>query len=312
MILLGLLSSFMIGLIILPLLSKKNVRQSVSNMINARHLKKEGTPTMGGLIFLIASLLIILLLYIFKKISFNDSIIIILLTYLFYTIIGYIDDYLKVIKKNNNGLSVIKKLILQSIFAIIIFYLYKLNIGNMNLIIKDFKINLGFLYGFLIFFYLVGYSNAVNITDGLDGLAAGLGCICFLTLGIIAIKQNYLISLFCFLQVGTLLGFLIFNFYPAKIFMGDLGSLSIGATLAIVSIILKRELLFLIISLIFIIEILSSFIQIISIKYFHKRIFKKSPLHHHYEEKGYDELSIVKTFYIINIIVNLIALIIEY
>ena len=161
---------------------------------------------------------------------------------------------------------------------------------------------------------LVGSSNAVNITDGLDGLAAGLSAIAFLSYGIIAWNSPYIIgyeeiAIFSFVLVGALLGFLTFNFYPAKIFMGDLGSLSLGATLAAIAIILKSEMSLVIIGFVFIIETISSFLQIISIRYFHKKILLKSPLHHHFEMLSYKETDIIKMFYCAGLFISMVALI---
>ena len=171
------------------------------------------------------------------------------------------------------------------------------------------------MYGFFILFLLVGSSNAVNITDGLDGLCAGLCAISFITYGIIAWNSTYIngyqeIAIFCFILTGSLLGFLFYNFYPAKIFMGDLGSLALGATLAAIAIILKNELSLVLIGFVYIIETLSSLFQILSIKLFNKKIFKKSPLHHHFEELGFVESDIIKIFYTVGLLFSLIALII--
>ena len=199
-------------------------------------------------------------------------------------------------------------------FQIFFFVLFLISGNNTVLNFYLFSIDLKYLYGLLILFMLVGGSNAVNITDGLDGLAAGLCTISFISYGIIAFNSPFIlgyeeIGIFCFTLAGALIGFLFFNFYPAKIFMGDLGSLSLGATLASVSILLKCELSLVIIGLVFIIETLSSFIQIISIRYFNKKIFLKSPLHHHFEMLGFKETDIIKLFYLVSLVCSLITLI---
>lgn len=312
LILLGLTCSLILGFWIIPILYKLDVKQNVSRSINIKHLLKDKTPTMGGLIFICSSLLIVLLLYIFNKINFNYSLFLIIITFLFYAILGFLDDYLKIKYHNNKGLSIFVKLLIECIIAIIIFIIYILNNNDLSINLFSYNLDLGYLYGFVIFFYLIGFSNAVNITDGLDGLAASLCMNSYLTLGLLAIEKNcILVSLFCFVMVGSLMGFLFFNAHPARVFMGDLGSLSLGASLAICSIVLKKEMLFLLIGIVFILEFLSSFIQIVTIKYFNKRVFLKSPFHHHLEEKNFSEISIVKIFYLTSFIINCICLIID-
>lgn len=313
-LMLGFIFSIIIGIFIIPFFKKCHIGQKVSKLINARHLKKEGTPTMGGIIFIFSTLFIMLILFLNNNISFSLNFLIIILIFILYAFLGFLDDYIKVRKQNNKGLSIIFKFLMQSLIAILFFTLFLLSGNNTVVNFYFFTLDLKFLYGILILFMLVGSSNAVNITDGLDGLAAGLCAICFLSYGIIAWNSPYIIgneeiAIFCFTLVGSLLGFLTFNFYPAKIFMGDLGSLSLGATLAAISIILKSEISLIIIGFVFIIETLSSFIQIISIRYFHKKIFLKSPLHHHFEMLSFNESEIIKMFYCVGLICSLIALI---
>lgn len=312
-LMLGFVIAIILGAIIIPLLRKLNATQNVSHMLNERHLKKQGTPTMGGFIFIISTLIIIILLFINKSIYLSGNFFIILFIFISYAILGFLDDALKVIWKNNKGLSILFKLSVQ-IFIALIFFLVFIVSGNNTIIDLSFiSLDLKFLYGFLILFMLVGSSNAVNITDGLDGLCAGLCAISFMTYGIIAWNSSYIIgyteiAIFCFTLAGSLIGFLFYNFYPAKIFMGDLGSLSLGATLAAIAIILKNELSLVLIGLVYIIETISSFLQIISIRVFNKKIFKKSPLHHHFEELGFPESDIIKIFYTIGLLFSLISL----
>ncbi len=314
-LILGFILSILSGAIIIFLLKKFNIKQNVSKMLNERHAKKQGTPTMGGLIFVLSTLFIILCLFINKDLEVTYNFFIIILIFISYAILGGLDDFIKIVFKNNKGLSVLTKFTIQVILAIIFFYFFIL-VGNNTIIdFHFFQIDLHFLYGFFILFLLVGTSNAVNITDGLDGLCAGLCAISFITYGIIAWNSSYIvgyqeIAIFCFILTGALIGFLFYNFYPAKIFMGDLGSLSLGATLASIAIILKNELSLILIGIVYIIETLSSLIQIISIKLFKKKIFKKSPLHHHFEELGFVESDIIKIFYTVGLLFSLIALII--
>lgn len=313
-LILGFLSSLVLGFLIVPFFKKCHMYQSISKTISKRHLLKEGTPTMGGVIFIISTLFIIIFLFLNKNIHFNLNLFIILCVFILYALLGFIDDFLKIRFHNNKGLSIILKFFIQVIIGIFFFVLFLISGNNTVLNFYLFSIDLKYLYGLLILFMLVGSSNAVNITDGLDGLAAGLCTISFISYGIIAFNSPFIlgyeeIGIFCFTLAGALVGFLFFNFYPAKIFMGDLGSLSLGATLASVSILLKCELSLVIIGLVFIIETLSSFIQIISIRYFNKKIFLKSPLHHHFEMLGFKETDIIKLFYLVSLVCSLITLI---
>lgn len=313
-IMLGFIVSIILGILIVPFFKKMHFGQKVSRLLNERHLKKEGTPTMGGVIFICSTLFILLCLFLNKNIYFSYNFLIIILVFLSYAFLGFIDDYLKIKKKNNGGLSILIKFFLQIVIALAFFSLFLISGNNTVVDFYLFSLDLKSLYGFLILFMLVGSSNAVNITDGLDGLAAGLCAIAFLSYGIIAWNSSYIIgyeeiAIFSFVLVGALLGFLTFNFYPAKIFMGDLGSLSLGATLAAIAIILKSEMSLVIIGFVFIIETISSFLQIISIRYFHKKIFLKSPLHHHFEMLSYKETDIIKIFYCVGLFISMIALV---
>lgn len=314
-LMLGFVISIIMGAIIIPLLKRYNATQNVSHTLNERHLKKQGTPTMGGFIFVLSTLLIIFLLYLNDSLSFSWNYFIIIFIFVTYAFLGFLDDALKVFWKNNKGLSILFKFSMQIIIALIFFFVFVL-VGSSTVVdFIIFNIDLKFLYGFLILFMLVGSSNAVNITDGLDGLCAGLCAISFITYGIIAWNSSYIIgyteiAIFCFILAGSLIGFLFYNFYPAKIFMGDLGSLALGATLAAIAIILKNEMSLVLIGLVYIVETISSFVQIIAIRVFNKKIFKKSPLHHHFEEYGYPESDIIKIFYTVGLLFSLISLLI--
>ena len=313
-IFLGYVIAISLGFIIVPLFKKIGLVQNVSRSINLRHLVKDKTPTMGGLIFILPSVIILSFLFINKNVSFAINFIIVIISFILYAFLGFLDDFLKIKYHNNKGLSILKKFIIEILIALSSFIIFIL-MGNSTVIsFLNFKIDLNYLYGIFILLLMISTTNAVNITDGLDGLCAGISLIAFLTYGIIAWKYNHivgneLIAIFCFIMVGSLLGFLHFNFYPAKIFMGDLGSLALGGSIAAISIILKIELSLLIIGFVFVIETLSSLLQILSIKIFRKRLFKKSPLHHHFEEEGMVESDIIKLFYMISIICSLISLI---
>lgn len=314
-LMLGFFLSVFMGLILLPLLRKLNFRQSVSRYITSVHLKKEGTPTVGGLIFIIPTIVAMILLYIKGSLEITSSLIIILFVFLSYSLLGLADDLKKIKEHHNDGLSIVQKLIVQIIIAVVFFYIYMKNGGSTHLIITslNFDVDLKWLYGFFILFLLVGSSNAVNITDGEDGLAGGLSAIAFLSFGIISWGSNWIegyqeIAIFCFILVGSLLGFLVYNSHPAKVFMGDTGSLGLGATLAAVAILTKHELSLAVIGGVFIAETLSSFIQIIAIKKFGKKVFLMAPLHHHFEKLGWEETDIVKLFWIVGFMLGMGAI----
>lgn len=303
------------GLIFIPILKRLNIGQMVSREINVRHLQKEGTPTMGGIIFIAPVMLSLILLYINKSIEISYNLIILVFVFLAYAILGGIDDYLKVKFKNNAGLSIVTKFLCQMIIALIFFYFFMRSGGSTTLRFTALNIvlPLGWMFGLFILFLLVGTTNAVNITDGLDGLAAGLSGIAFLAYGIISWNCGWLegyqeIAIFCFLVVGSLLGFLVYNSHPARVFMGDLGSLSLGGALATIAILTRHELSLAIIGGVFVIETLSSFIQIIGIRKFNKKIFLKAPLHHHFEELKWNESDIVKLFYVIGLLLAMAAI----
>ena len=314
-IMLGFILAIIVGLIFIPLMKRLNVGQHVSHTISKRHLKKEGTPTMGGFIFIIPTLLSLLLLWLHGSIEITSNIIIVIFVFLSYAALGFTDDLLKVKYKNNKGLSILLKLLIQTIIALVFFYIYIRNGGEptVEITFLNLDVNLGWIYGLFILFLLVGSSNAVNITDGLDGLAGGLSAISFLAYGLIAWSTSWLvgyteIAIFCFVLVGSLLGFLLFNTHKAKVFMGDTGSMALGAVLAAIAILTRHEISLAVIGGVFVVEALSTLIQIFTIKRFNKKIFKKAPLHHHFEELGWEETDIVKLFWVIGLILSMVMI----
>ena len=266
------------------------------------HMHKKGTPTMGGISFIIAIVISLIVA------SFLDSAnikyyILFIYTTISFSIIGYIDDMLIVVKKKNDGLAPRKKLMLQILFSIIFYilvtFIYK-DINYIHIPGFDYNLNISYLYIIFLVFWQTGFSNAVNLTDGLDGLSTSVTIITTGTLALLAYKENnFPVLVFCLTIVGALFGFLLFNRNPAKIFMGDTGSLALGGILAAISVILHKEIAFLFIGLVYILETLSVIIQVAYFKKTGKRIFKMSPLHHHFELSGYGE---VKTVYIFVII----------
>ncbi len=313
--LIGFVLAVIIAIILIPLLKKAHAGQSISEYLRKSHSKKQGTPTMGGLIFIIPTILVMIVLVLLDKIHFSYTLLIILFTLLSYTLIGFIDDYLIIKKHDNKGLTKMTKLLLQIIVAIIFFYLFMKG-GNEPLLwihSLNFKLDIGFLYGLFILFVLVAGSNAVNLTDGLDGLAGGLSIIAFATFGIIAWNTGWLdgyedIAILAFVLVGSLIGFLIFNINPAKVFMGDTGSLALGATLGAYAIMTRHEVLLVLIGIVFVIETLSCIIQMTYFKFTRKRIFPMTPIHHTFEKKGMREVDIVRMFWLIGLIAAMLAL----
>lgn len=306
---LGFIMSIAIGLIIIPYLKSKKIGQKVSLKIGERHLSKNGTPTLGGLIFIIPTLVTILLLWLRGSIDMTSNLVIVLIVFVGYAVLGFIDDYSKIKYNNNKGLNIMKKLIFQTAIALAFLSIYMKNGGNpvIEVSMIGLSIDLGWVYGLFVLFLLLGTSNAVNITDGLDGLACGLSAIAYLAYGLLCWNAGWLngfdeLAIFCFCLVGSLLGFLFYNSHPAKIFMGDTGSLSLGAALAAVAILTKHEMSLVIVGGIFIIETLSSLIQIIAIRKFNKKVFKMAPLHHHFEQMGWAERDIVKIFWVVGLL----------
>lgn len=315
-LMLGFVLSLVAAVILIPLLKKLHVGQSVSKLINERHLKKDGTPTIGGLIFIIPTILIMLILYLRGSIEFNSNLIILIFVFLAYGALGFIDDFLKVKYHNNNGLSIGVKFLLQTAIAVVFYIIYRNNGGDSNLVISSLGINvsLGWAFGLFILLVLVGTTNAVNISDGLDGLAGGLSVVAIMTYGVIAWGSKWIsgyqeIAIFAFVLCGAILGFLVFNTHPAKVFMGDTGSLALGGALATIAILTKHELSLLLIGGVFVVETLSSAIQIIAIRKFHKKVFLKAPLHHHFEELGWEETDIVKLFWVVGLFLAMIGII---
>ena len=304
------------GLIIIPLLKKLHASQSLSIYLQRAHKNKEGTPTMGGLIFILPTIIITLIFIYLKKIEVTYTLIIIMFTFISYAIIGFIDDYLIIKRHNNKGLTKSQKFTLQVFVAIIFFYLFMRSGSEPLLWVHslNFKQNIGWLYGVFILFVLVASSNAVNLTDGLDGLAGGLAVISFLTFGIISWNTGWLegyedIAIFAFTLIGALLGFLLFNTNKAKVFMGDTGSLCLGATLGAYAITTRHELLLVVIGIVFVLETLSCVIQIIVYKFTKKRVFPMTPIHHTFEKMGMKETDIVKMFWTIGLIASMFALV---
>lgn len=311
-IMMGFLMSAGLGLILVPCLKKLRVGQKISIFVGETHRKKEGTPTMGGLIFILPTIIATIALVLMGKVPYTSNLGIVLLVFLGYACIGFLDDFLSIRKGNNEGLTTYQKLFMQVLIAIGFFYIYMRSGGQTSWVVGTLHIDIemGWLYGLFILFVLVGASNAVNITDGLDGLAGGLSAIAFIAFSLISLMVGFEdIGMFSLILVGSIVGFLIYNTYPAKIFMGDTGSLALGGVMGAIAILTHRELTLLVVASVFVIETLSVIIQTISYQLFHKKIFLMTPLHHHFEKLGWKETDIVKLFWVCGLILSMAGII---
>ena len=311
-IMIGFLSSTVLGLFLIPLLKKIHLGQKISVFVGEAHRKKEGTPTMGGLIFIVPTVISTLALILTDKVSYTSNLGIVLLVFIGYACIGFLDDFLSVRKGDNEGLTVYQKLIMQVLIAIGFFYIYMRSGGQTSWVVGTLGIDieLGWLYGLAILFVLVGASNAVNLTDGLDGLAGGLSAIAFIAFALISLSVGFEdIGLFSLILVGGLMGFLIYNTHPAKVFMGDTGSLSLGAVMGAIAILTHRELTLLVVASIFVIETLSVIVQTFWVQVFKRKLFLMTPIHHHFEKLGWQETDIVKLFWVLGLVLAMAGII---
>ena len=296
----------LIGPILIPYLHKLKFGQSIRECGPASHMKKSGTPTMGGLMMLAA--LVLALLWG----SFTPHIIIALVLTLGHALIGFLDDYIKVVMKRNLGLTAKQKFLLQFILAGAYVYFAETHLQNTSLWIPLVNMNLdfGWAYYALAFILLVGTTNAVNLTDGLDGLVSFVSIPVTLAFAFIAFMQGMLdVSGFALGLTGACLGFLLFNRHPAQVFMGDTGSLALGGGIAALALLTHTELLLVIIGGVYVAEAMSVIIQG---TYFRltggKRIFRMSPLHHHYELGGWNEVKVVRVFTFVSFLLSAVGL----
>jgi phospho-N-acetylmuramoyl-pentapeptide-transferase len=299
-----------IGPKIIPLLKRLKIGQSIREDGPQSHLSKTGTPTMGGLIFIFSSTVVFILIGIK---SLNAAVI--LLSMFGFGAIGYLDDYIKVVKKRNLGLRAYQKIIGQIILALVLILYFQSSVANPELaiipLIGEASFNLGIWTIPFFITVVLGTVNAVNLTDGLDGLATGISIIVFAAFSFINYKMGNLdISLLSIIISGSLIGFLIFNYNPAKIFMGDTGSLALGGALSAVAILSRTYLFIPIIGGIFFVEALSVIIQVLYFKTTGKRFFKMAPLHHHFEQLGWKEIKIVWSFWATTILLGIIGLVV--
>ena len=318
--------SLLFGPAMISRLQRLQIGQSVRSDGPQSHLSKAGTPTMGGALILLSIFISTLL---WADLSNKYVWVVMLVTFAFGAV-GWVDDYRKVVEKNSRGLPARWKYLWQSLAGIgaaSFLYLTSTTPAETSLIVPFFKgiaINLGWFYVVLTFFVIVGSSNAVNLTDGLDGLAilptvliaGALAVFAYVTgnvkfsvyLGIPYIRDASEVVVFCGALVGAGLGFLWFNAYPAMVFMGDVGALALGAALGIVAVLVRQELVFMVMGGVFVMETVSVILQVASYKLTGRRIFHMAPLHHHFELKGWPEPRVIVRFWIITVILVLVGL----
>lgn len=296
-----------IGPVMIPALRRLKFGQSVRNDGPQRHLQKQGTPTMGGVMFFFSLILGTIFLARDNYIGYY-----LLLFTLGFGLIGFVDDYIKIVKKRSLGLTAGQKIVAQLGFSCLLIFLalHFLRISTEVMIpIIGVTIDLGWFYAPFSVFLMVGTTNAVNLTDGLDGLASGVTMIVALGYTLIGILcQQYAVVIFGAALVGSCLGFLVFNHYPAKVFMGDTGSLALGGAVAALAIVTKTELFLPLIGIVYVAEAFSDIIQVGVYKWKHVRVFKMAPLHHHFELCGWSEWKVVRVFWAVTAAAVLLTL----
>lgn len=285
---------------LLPVLHRLKFGQVEREEGPESHKKKNGTPTMGGIVFIIASIIAVIVSN--PKNLFDPYFLLLLIAFGGMGLIGFVDDWLIVVKKTNAGLKPLHKFLAQSVVAILFYVVAYFFMPTFSTIINvpliNIQLDFGPIYPVLIYFMFTATSNGVNLSDGLDGLATGLSMMAIAPFVIFALMlKNTAVSSFAMSVIGALLGFMFYNYHPAKIFMGDVGSLSLGGILAGLAVVTKQELLLIIVGGVFVIEALSVILQVASYKTTGKRIFRMAPLHHHFELLGWSEQQVVFAFW---------------
>lgn len=276
----------------------------------ASHKSKTGTPTMGGLIFIVVPLVVYTVFSFFSPFGMNLNTIIIWLAFAGYGLIGFLDDYIIAVKKDNTGLKPALKFAMQSILAVVVFFMYR-SANSTEILIPGtgMSVDLGWFYFLVVFFMFTGTTNAVNLSDGVDGLCAGLCAIALVPFFIFACWENQIdAACISFTVFCALLGYLRFNVHPAKVFMGDTGSLALGGLLAALAMVLKQELTLIVVGGVFVAETISVIMQVTYYKKTKKRIFLMAPVHHHFEKKGWSEWKVDTVFWAWGIVFALIGI----
>ncbi|GAB6170360.1 phospho-N-acetylmuramoyl-pentapeptide-transferase [Clostridium carnis] len=303
----GFIIALILGPITIPVLRRLKFGQNIRKEGPQSHLKKAGTPTMGGVMFILATAIVMIAM----RYKVSDEAMIALYSLIAFGFIGFLDDMLKIIKKENEGLKAWQKMALLVVFSCVIAIYGYVNLGtNLKIPFIGTSIPLGILYIPFVVVYYAAVTNAVNLTDGLDGLASTVTVLVLTFFGVVAfIMKHESIAVFSIALAGTLLGFLKYNAYPARVFMGDTGSLAIGGAIATIALVLELPLLLVIVGGIYVIETLSVILQVSSYKLRGKRLFKMAPIHHHFEQVGWSETKIVTVFSVITVLLCFIGFI---
>jgi phospho-N-acetylmuramoyl-pentapeptide-transferase len=312
-IIMAFLITVLLAPVFIPFLRRLKFGQSIRDEGPESHQKKTGTPTMGGIVFLV-SIVITTFVMTGKYSEPGPETYLLLLVTVGFGLLGFLDDFIKVVMKRNLGLTSKQKLLGQIVISVIFYFVFIQNdfSTTVSIPLTGVSFDLGWFYVLFIIFWLVGFSNAVNLTDGLDGLVSGTSAIAFGALAVLAWNLGqYDVAIFGVAVVGAVLGFLVFNAHPAKVFMGDTGSLALGGAIAAIAILSKLEIILILIGGVFVIETLSVILQVASFKTTGKRIFKMSPLHHHYELVGWSEWRVVVTFWTIGLLFAVLGIYIE-
>jgi len=299
--------ALILGPVLIPVLHRLKFGQEIREIGPKWHMKKTGTPTMGGFIFIVPVLISSL---IFARTKLGISLVVFSLSF---GLIGFIDDYIKVVKKRNLGLTEKQKFLLQLLFSVVfvVVSVYDMKLIDTSIIIPIWKkeIDIGIFYIPLALFVLIGCTNSVNLTDGIDGLATSVTIVVCAFLAVMAYTyKQYEITVVNVISIGALMGFLIFNRHPAKVFMGDTGSLFLGGLVCSSALLMKNPLILIIVGAVYVIETLSVILQVASFKLTGKRIFKMSPIHHHFEMCGWSEKRIVLSAVILTLLLCALAL----
>lgn len=308
--LLGMVLCMLFGVPYIDMLKKKMIGQYVKELAPENHAKKQGTPTTGGVFIIVAVIMAsVTALSLAQKMS--TTALITIMTLVFYTFAGFQDDYIKIKGKGNDGLTPRGKLFRQIAIALLpTLFLIITNPGATLFSIGNWAIDLKWLYPFFAVFVITGASNAYNLTDGLDGLAAGCGVPAFIACAIISLSMGETeLAIIAAAVAGSLLGFLKFNKPKAEVFMGDTGSLAIGGLLGTLAVLGKFEFLLIFIGGVFVVETLSVIIQVTSFKTTGKRVFKMAPIHHHFELLGWNEKKVVTVFSSVSLVLSIVAVV---
>mgnify|MGYP000056658325 FL=1 len=295
------------GPLLIPELHKLKFGQSIREEGPKSHQAKSGTPTMGGIMIILAIVIATV-----AAAPLTPTVLLALFITLGHFVLGFLDDYIKVVKKRNLGLKAKQKMLGQILIAIVTMIVGTRVLGIDTTIwipIADINLDIGVGYYFLVLFVLVGTSNAVNLTDGLDGLASGTVAIASGAYALVCYMTGHFdLAIFCVAMMMACVAFLRFNAHPAKVFMGDTGSLALGGAVAAVGILTHTEILLAVIGFVFVCEALSVIIQVISFKTTGKRVFRMSPIHHHFELGGWKETKVVFVFWMVGLVASVVGL----